>query len=307
MTSPSLHIKQIIEDAAVTAMPLYIGNSPALPVENITIYDTGGTNANAEFQHDDVTFMIRVKAKLYADGYNTAYAIKRLLLGLTGWQTEGWNYAGFYLVSDVLRIGRDSDDYEIFTVNFLTLREPVAILPIFDIATAIGDVTVSEDGLTATIGTDGGSIYTRDIFTGSAVRQGIYFTIDADPTSRSPIVLADIHFTGGGKATGIRASNSYLNSAVSPYTNLAPSLTELVGIECCLAVDSVGTYGTLYLYLSSLPNLTWAEVTLDTNSGLVSNLTKLFFSTIGAGDKSYSITLLEAPTVEHSGVTNILG
>jgi len=307
MTSPSLHIKQIIEDSKITTMPLFIGTSPAIPAQNITIYDTGGTNANAEFQHDDVTFMIRVKAKLYADGYNTAYAIKRLLLGLTGWQTDGWNYAGFYLVNDVIRIGRDSDDLEIFTVNFLTMREPAPILPIFDIATATGSVTVSSDGLTANIGTTGGSIYTRNIFRGGSRREGIYFTVNPAPNSRSPVVLADIHFAGSGKATGIRASNSYLHSAVNPYVNLSPNLTVLEGIEICMAVDSIGTYGTLYLYLSTLPNEPFYSMAVDTNSGPISNLTKLLFSTIGNGDKTYSMTLLRNPTVSHSGVTNILG
>lgn len=299
MIPPSVHVKEIIvEDSTFNVLPIYIGTAPASPAENITIYDTGGVWAHPGYSLDDLTVMIAVRSKSYAEGYATAYGIKQLLERLRGWSNYDWKYTGFWLVSGVNALGRNSDDIEEFTVNFLTLREPTGNPPpVFDVSTITGNVTVSEDGLTATAGAGGGTVSTFDLFVAPHVTQGIYMTVNAG------FSYGSLLFTGGGKSAGILPIGMNTNAAVSPFSIFNQSLT---GVELCLAVDSVGTYGTLYVYVSSTPNTPVYALTLDSSSGPAGSLTKFLFGD-GAGSQHGSVTILRTPTVSHSGVTNILG
>lgn len=300
MIPPSVHVKEIIIEKRLpfNTLPIYIGTAPSSPSESITIYDTGGVWAHPDFSFEDLTVMITVRSKSYSDGYAIAHDIKVLLEYLTGWSNYDWKYTGFWLVSGVNALGRNSDDVEEFTVNFLTLREPTwNPPPVFDVSTITGSVTVSEDGLTATAGAGGGTVSTFDLFVGGATRQGIYMTVNAGFTYGS------LRFTGGGKSAGLSPVGMNTNAAVSPFSIFNQSLT---GVELCLAVDSVGTYGTLYVYVSSTPNTPVYALTLDSSGGPVGSLTKFLFGD-GAGSQHGSVTILRTPTVSHSGVTNILG
>jgi len=299
MIPPSVHVKEIIvEDDTFNVLPIYIGTAPASPAENITIYDTGGVWAHPEFSLNDLTVMITVRSKSYAKGYATAYGVKQLLEQLRGWSSYAWKYTGFWLVSGVNALGRNSDDVEEFTINFLTLREPTwNLLPVFDVSTITGNVTVSEDGLTATAGTGGGTVSTFDLFAGGVTRRGLYMTVNAGFTYGS------LRFTGGGKSAGLSPVGMNTSAAVSPFSAFDQSL---VGVELCLAVDSVGTYGTLYVYVSSTPNTPVYVLALDSHGGPVGSFPKFLFGD-GPGAQHGSITILRTPTVSHSGVTNILG
>ncbi len=136
MSSTAYHISQYLTAQALGAYAsqepwgIFVGGEPNKPDDCITIYDTGGTHANADAQLWDPTFQVRVRSQRYMDAYTKAEAIRDLLLVRTAREIEGWHYTGFWLISDIAKIGRDGNDRELLTVNFRSMRQPIENPPI---------------------------------------------------------------------------------------------------------------------------------------------------------------------------------
>lgn len=104
----------------------FVGTEPTDPDNCVTVYDTGGAQATADVPLYDPTIQIRVRARNYGAGYSKALELRDALTGPTGFLLDGWHYAGFWIVSDVAKIGRDDNNRELFTVNFRAMRQRVA-------------------------------------------------------------------------------------------------------------------------------------------------------------------------------------
>lgn len=128
--SPAMDIADLIRTNEAEGWTVYTGNEAPSPDDAITVYDTGGGQANADRPLYDPTIQVRVRSREYADGYTKALAIRDLLMIRTARDIGIWHYTGFWLVSDVAKIGRDDSDRELFTVNFRLMRErqPLPIL-----------------------------------------------------------------------------------------------------------------------------------------------------------------------------------
>lgn len=104
---------------------VYVGSEPAKPDNCITIYDTGGSHANADAQLEDPIIQIRARGRNYADVYAKLADAKALLLIPTGRTIGAYYYSGFWLTADIAKIGRDNDNRELLVVNFRAMRQPV--------------------------------------------------------------------------------------------------------------------------------------------------------------------------------------
>lgn len=120
--SPAMDIAALIRDSE-SGWTVYEGNEAPSPDNAVTVYDTGGGQANADGPLYDPTIQVRVRSLSYATGYTKALAIRDLLMIRTARIIGSWHYTGFWLISDVAKIGRDDIDRELFTVNFRLMRE----------------------------------------------------------------------------------------------------------------------------------------------------------------------------------------
>lgn len=126
----SADIAQLLEDeghgtqAATTGWGIYIGKEPPAPATAITIYDTGGQIGNQDAQHYEPAVQIRVRGPSYAAAILKAEQIRDELILRREVIIGDWHYTGFWLTSDVAKIGTDEDDREIFTFNLRLMREP---------------------------------------------------------------------------------------------------------------------------------------------------------------------------------------
>jgi hypothetical protein len=106
--------------AGTNEWSINIAVEPATPVGAITIYDTGGGEPdtdNLSLLHK--TIQIRTRNNVYAKAYSKQEQIRDLLIlnspvaGLTDVQMS----------SDILSIGRDTNDNHILTSNYRILQE----------------------------------------------------------------------------------------------------------------------------------------------------------------------------------------
>lgn len=102
---------------------IYVGSEPAKPDNCITIYDTGGSQANADAGLEDPVVQIRARGRDYAAVYAKLAAAKAQLLIPTGRTIGDHHYTGFWLTADIAKIGRDNDNRELLVVNFRAMRQ----------------------------------------------------------------------------------------------------------------------------------------------------------------------------------------
>lgn len=106
-------------------VPIFAGHEPVVPVECLTIYDTGGDIGESWAGYDDPTIQIRARAVAYEDAYSNLRAVRDALILPHSFEHGAWLYTGFWLISDIAHIGQDDKDRPIFTLNLRLMREPL--------------------------------------------------------------------------------------------------------------------------------------------------------------------------------------
>lgn len=130
MLSPAEHVAGHLASLALGALAdqgewgIFVGTEPTRPDSSITIYDTGGTQVVVPLE--DPTIQVRIRSHSYTDAYAKAHAIRNALLVPTARILDGWLYTGFWLISDIAKIGRDDNNRELLTINFRLMRQPAA-------------------------------------------------------------------------------------------------------------------------------------------------------------------------------------
>lgn len=106
---------------------LFYGNEPEDRdlVLTTTLYDTGGSPGESYEGYQDPFIQVRIRATDYNTGYARGEAIKVQTIERHAFDYGGWHYTGFWLVSDIAKIGRDEHRREIFTLNLRLMREPL--------------------------------------------------------------------------------------------------------------------------------------------------------------------------------------
>jgi hypothetical protein len=101
-----------------------VGTEPAVPATTITLFDTGGSGPDTD-QLDifNPTFHVRVRSNTYPEGYSKIYAIMQTLVHAPVVTLSGSRYAFIAAETDILSIGKDENDKEIFTANYRALRQ----------------------------------------------------------------------------------------------------------------------------------------------------------------------------------------
>lgn len=133
MSSAADDIADFLEDDGVGTVAgagqwgIYVGKEPVKPDDCITVYDTGGNPDNADGPFYQPTVQIRVRSTSYALGYAKASEARDKMIIPKSRQGVEWEYTGFWLISDVAKIGTDDSDRELFTVNLRLMREPLVI------------------------------------------------------------------------------------------------------------------------------------------------------------------------------------
>lgn len=115
------------EGFATLGTDMFLGNEPEAQNDalTLTVYDTGGEQGESYVGYQNPTIQIRCRAVVYTTGYAKLVQIRDRLLQTYGFDYSGWHYTGFWLISDIAKIGSDDQNREIFTINFRLMREPI--------------------------------------------------------------------------------------------------------------------------------------------------------------------------------------
>lgn len=131
MGSPAYDIAKYLADNGVATLPsdvkwsMNFASEPAKPDEAITVYDTGGSQPTLyEEQLRDPTVQIRVRGFSESEVSAKHNEIFELLNNVKNGIIEGRVYLGVWLMSDIISLGRDSEDRLITTANYQIKRGP---------------------------------------------------------------------------------------------------------------------------------------------------------------------------------------
>jgi len=106
-----------------TGWVISVGQEPKDPVTAITVLDTGG-GAPDTCEQDIFypTFLVRVRAGKYAEGYSKCNEIMRMLTRASALTLGGSTYAFVQAETDVESLGKNDTDKEIFACVFRAMR-----------------------------------------------------------------------------------------------------------------------------------------------------------------------------------------
>ncbi len=121
--SPAQDIARFLHDAGhgVIGTSIFVGLEPPLPNTCITVYDTGGGDADTdEVDIFTPSFQVRVRHPSYEAGHDLATDIRRTLLSLLKRTTNGRVYFGFAITADVAALMRDERERHVFVASYST-------------------------------------------------------------------------------------------------------------------------------------------------------------------------------------------
>jgi hypothetical protein len=101
-----------------------VAREPVEPANCVTVYDTGGQGPDTdELDIHQPTIQIRVRSKVYIEGYekqrviqSVLHSIRQTTIGLT-------NYLSCVAETDITYIGASDNDFYLFTANYRILRQ----------------------------------------------------------------------------------------------------------------------------------------------------------------------------------------
>lgn len=134
MTLPSADMRDVLVAAGVgtkgtsSGWSIYIGREPdavgSVPHTVITIYDTGGNDANPKNILDYPSFQCRVRGAVgdYQAAYLKQLEIKDTLLGKSIFTINTTQYTGIWQVGDIIFVDYDDNNRPIITSNWRVAR-----------------------------------------------------------------------------------------------------------------------------------------------------------------------------------------
>ena len=103
----------------------FIAAEPDTPDETVTFYDLpGGEPDTDEMDQFTPAFQVRVRAKLWVEGYAKQEAIRDALLSSrSGFEAESSRFILVVMTSDIATIGRDDKQRHLIVANYRARRE----------------------------------------------------------------------------------------------------------------------------------------------------------------------------------------
>lgn len=129
MDSPAKDISDRLEDLSIgtAGTNIFVSEEPVSPNDCVTIYDTGGSGeaAFADIELYQPTIQVRVRNISYAAGYAKQEQIRDALIIPVTFTINSTVYLGIWLQSDIISLGRDTNNRYILTANYRIERQPV--------------------------------------------------------------------------------------------------------------------------------------------------------------------------------------
>ncbi len=132
--APSVDIKDVLVTDGIgtfggtTGWAIFISEEPNKPDQVVTIFDSGGFEANPKFILDFPTLQINIRGKEddYTGTYAKALAVKDSLLGDVPGVINGTDYIGIWQIGDINYISRDDSNRPFFNTIWRIVREPAS-------------------------------------------------------------------------------------------------------------------------------------------------------------------------------------
>jgi hypothetical protein len=122
MNAPSVDIKDFLVNAGIGTFgtDLFVSKEPESPNACVTVYDTGGFDAEAAYTYDRPTVQVRVRGDKqdYSDAFTKAQSVRDELHGKYNETINGTRYVGIWIQGDIFTLGYDANDRPILAVNF---------------------------------------------------------------------------------------------------------------------------------------------------------------------------------------------
>jgi hypothetical protein len=128
VTSPAKDIADHLEDLGhgVFGATIFVGEEPASPNNCITVYDTGGgSNVVPDIELYQPTIQVRVRNTSYAAGHLLQEQIRDSLVLPLDFEINESHYIGVWVQSDIMSLGRDQTNRNIFTANYRLERQAI--------------------------------------------------------------------------------------------------------------------------------------------------------------------------------------
>lgn len=119
-----LESKGIGSRRATAGWNISVGTEPAAPTTAVTLYDTGGGAPDTgELDVFNPTVQVRVRGNSYPEAYAKANDVMKALILAPVMTLNGSRYAFIVAETDILSLGKDENDKDIFTANFRAMRQ----------------------------------------------------------------------------------------------------------------------------------------------------------------------------------------
>lgn len=134
IANPAVGIKDLLVTAgvgtfaALAGWGIYVGQQPTDPDTVVTVYNSGGKNADPKFllQEPHIQVRIRGAANGYVAAYDKAAEVQDELLGIPSQVVNGDQWDGITAIGDINPLGYDESQRPMFSVNFSLIIEPAS-------------------------------------------------------------------------------------------------------------------------------------------------------------------------------------
>ena len=114
-----------LSSVATLGTDLFIGTMPDTPDQCTTLYDTGSwreSEYGIGLYHPNMQAIIRSAPNRYLAGYSLAESVRDTLLAVTPTTINSTFYGGCWCSSDILTLGQDERQRNLWSINFRVLR-----------------------------------------------------------------------------------------------------------------------------------------------------------------------------------------
>lgn len=130
MTTPAHDVAKYLASlgigtwAGANTWAIYAFQEPTEPENVITVYDTGGAGPDTdEMDWQRPTFQVRVRCKVYRDGYAKHLAIRNALLLTSPITMLTSVFIGINMTSDIVSLGKLDNNLFALTANYTAIRK----------------------------------------------------------------------------------------------------------------------------------------------------------------------------------------
>ncbi len=134
IANPAVGIKDLLVTAGVgvfaatSGWGIYVGQQPSDLDTVVTVYNSGGKNADPKFLLQEPSIQVRIRgaANGYVAAYDKAAEVQDELLGIPSQVVNGDQWDGITAIGDINNLGFDESQRPMFSLNFSLIVEPAS-------------------------------------------------------------------------------------------------------------------------------------------------------------------------------------